>query len=601
MSVALTVNGVVFDYPEVDDVDWGPEATDWAVAVTSGMLQKAGGLFQLLAEVDFGTSFGIKSIYFESRSANNALTGIVRLANEDEINWRNAANDADLTLKVNSSNVLEFDGSGISAGGQPVQTEITVSDTSTIDLTFAANNLSAAIVAGSITNSMISASAAIAFSKLASLTSGNILVGSAGNVATSVAMSGDATIIASGALTIANSAVTNAKLANMAESTIKGRAASSGTGAPVDLSATQATAILNNFVGDSGSGGTKGLVPAPAAGDAAADKFLKADGTWTAPSGSGDVVGPASSTNNGFARFDGTDGKLLKDSPADISNADIATSAAIAYSKLAALTASRALVSDGSGIVSVATTTATEIGYVNGVTSAIQTQLNAKAPLPTAPLVTVYNSGSGTHTFTGSPLFITVEMVGGGGGGGAGGTSGGSAGTAGTSSTFASTLVVAGGGSAGTNDGDGAAGGNSSFGAGATGIIVQGGRGGGTMRQGTSPLSQLVGGQGGSSAFSGAGSGGIPGGSGNGQPAYANSGSGGGGGYASATTNANTGAGGGAGGYAKAWISGATLSGLSGSAAYSVGTGGNGQAAGTGGGAGGGGASGKIVITEYYQ
>ncbi len=38
----------------------------------------------------------------------------------------------------------------------------------------------------------------------------------------------------------------------------------------------------------------------------------------------------------------------------------------------------RALVSDGSGILAAATTTATEIGYVNGVTSAIQTQINSK-------------------------------------------------------------------------------------------------------------------------------------------------------------------------------------------------------------------------------
>lgn len=79
--------------------------------------------------------------------------------------------------------------------------------------------------------------------------------------------------------------VTNAGLANMAESTIKGRAAGAGTGDPQDLTATQATAILNVMVGDSGSGGTKGLVPAPAAGDAAAAKFLKADGTWAAPAG----------------------------------------------------------------------------------------------------------------------------------------------------------------------------------------------------------------------------------------------------------------------------------------------------------------------------
>jgi hypothetical protein len=63
----------------------------------------------------------------------------------------------------------------------------------------------------------------------------------------------------------------------------------------------------------------------------------------------------------------------------NIVNADIKSSAAIAFSKMENLTASRALVSDGSGDVSAATTTSTEIGYVNGVTSAIQTQLDAKA------------------------------------------------------------------------------------------------------------------------------------------------------------------------------------------------------------------------------
>jgi hypothetical protein len=86
--------------------------------------------------------------------------------------------------------------------------------------------------------------------------------------------------------TIANDAVTNAKAANMANATIKCRT-TAGTGDPEDCTATQTTALLNNVVGDSGSGGTKGLVPAPGAGDAAAGKFLKADGTWTAPAGGG--------------------------------------------------------------------------------------------------------------------------------------------------------------------------------------------------------------------------------------------------------------------------------------------------------------------------
>lgn len=83
---------------------------------------------------------------------------------------------------------------------------------------------------------------------------------------------------------------------------------------------TQVTADLINFVGDSGAGGTKGLVPAPATGDAAASKFLKADGTWTAPTGSGDVVGPASATDNAVARFNLTTGKLIQDSAVTIAD-----------------------------------------------------------------------------------------------------------------------------------------------------------------------------------------------------------------------------------------------------------------------------------------
>ncbi len=99
------------------------------------------------------------------------------------------------------------------------------------------------------------------------------------------ALTGDVTAAGPGsvAATIANDAVTNAKAANMADSTIKGRAVGAGTGDGTDLTATQATEILNAMVGDSGSGGTKGLAPAPGSGDAAAGKFLKADGTYAVP------------------------------------------------------------------------------------------------------------------------------------------------------------------------------------------------------------------------------------------------------------------------------------------------------------------------------
>jgi hypothetical protein len=52
-----------------------------------------------------------------------------------------------------------------------------------------------------------------------------------------------------GTAEIADDAVTNAKMANMAQSTIKGRAAGAGTGDPTDLSVSQALTILGALAG----------------------------------------------------------------------------------------------------------------------------------------------------------------------------------------------------------------------------------------------------------------------------------------------------------------------------------------------------------------
>jgi hypothetical protein len=73
-----------------------------------------------------------------------------------------------------------------------------------------------AIASDIIVNADVKTDAAIAYSKLATLTSGNILVGSVGNVATSVAMAGDVTIIAAGTTAIGANKITNAMLPNPA-------------------------------------------------------------------------------------------------------------------------------------------------------------------------------------------------------------------------------------------------------------------------------------------------------------------------------------------------------------------------------------------------
>lgn len=69
---------------------------------------------------------------------------------------------------------------------------------------------------GVITNAMVSATAAVDFSKLAALASGNILVGNGSNVAASVAMSGDVTISNAGVAAISAGVIGDADVSTSA-------------------------------------------------------------------------------------------------------------------------------------------------------------------------------------------------------------------------------------------------------------------------------------------------------------------------------------------------------------------------------------------------
>jgi len=127
--------------------------------------------------------------------------------------------------------------------------------------------------------------------------------------------------------------------------------------------------------------------------------------------GLADVSGPASSVDAQIALFNGTTGKVIKvssgtgyvkatsgvasyqaapipvadggtNSTTALNNNRVMQSSGGAVVEAAAITASRAIISDANGIPTHSTTTATEIGYVSGVTSAIQTQIDSKVTGP---------------------------------------------------------------------------------------------------------------------------------------------------------------------------------------------------------------------------
>lgn len=211
-----------------------------------------------------------------------------------------------------------------------------------------------------------------------------------------------------------------------------------------------------------------------------------------------------------------------------------------------------------------------------------------------APTIQKFTSASGTYTTPTSPapLYIRIVMVGGGGGGSASGTASGGAGGAGTASTFGTSLLSAGGGTGGSWGGGGASGGSASLGSGPIGISLGGATGSCSGVQ--TITGNSVGGNGGASAFGGAGQGlytNINGGSG-----QTNTGGGGGGGGLVFGTAGDTGSGGGSGGYVDALIT----SSIAATYAYVVGAGGSAGVATTGNNGGTGG-SGLVTVFEYYQ
>jgi hypothetical protein len=259
----------------------------------------------------------LSSAAFISTSANVAAAGLFRLSNSDGIYIRNAGNTADLILKSGSSDAIpQYNGIDlanlstsqtlsnktltaptINGGTHTAVTNFALRDTSAaFDVTLAATSSTTLTGARTLTIDTNNVSSTLKMGANLTVTSAATLSGTNTGDQT-ITLTGDVTGSGTGsfAATIASNAVTNAKLAQMAAHTYKGNNTGSTANA-ADITSTQLTADLNLF-----SSSLQGLVPASGGGTT---NFLRADGTFAAPSGGSAITsltGDVTATGPGAA------------------------------------------------------------------------------------------------------------------------------------------------------------------------------------------------------------------------------------------------------------------------------------------------------------
>lgn len=139
-------------------------------------------------------------------------------------------------------------------------------------------------------------------------------------------------------------------------------------------------------------------------------KYLTTNGTtvsWAAVSGTGvgDVTGPASSTTDNIVAFSSTTGKAIKDSGVATSNiATLSGTQIITGAK----TFSGTTTFNGNISASGLTITPTELSYLDGVTSAIQGQIDNKANTNALSNYALLNSPN----FTGTVVLPSTTSIG---------------------------------------------------------------------------------------------------------------------------------------------------------------------------------------------
>ncbi len=384
MGVTTNIGSTSYTVPSQGDRGWGSSTTALLLRLATVADQVVSANITLTSDYilrDVSGSFGLKTNFVKGLGATPATDGFVRMASPhfapgqgasfpvgtpdgviySYISWRNSTNSGNLHLFPNSDNVtLSFAGlTQANISGAQAFTNKTLDATNSI-ARLALDPGTANHVLVNNGSGEISSEATLAASRGGLATDASAFTGlvkaSAGTFSAATLVNADVAAAA---------AIAYSKLATLTAS----RALVSDGSGVVSVSAVTSTEL--------------GYVSGVTSAIQTQINTKQATGNYiTALTGDVVATGPGSVAATIQAGV--------------IDNAKVAAAAAIAYSKLAALTTARALVSDGSGFVSVSAVTTTELGYVSGVTSAIQTQINGKEPTITILPIAKGGTGAGT-------------------------------------------------------------------------------------------------------------------------------------------------------------------------------------------------------------
>jgi hypothetical protein len=144
MAESIIFNNATYIIPDVGESNWGQNLTNYFVAISQGCYQLSGGTAPLTADLSFGSNFGLFAKYLTSVTATPATAGVVRLAKTDAVEWRNNANGANLSLSIDGSDNLLWNGDIIAtSASSPV-----------LSITGTANQVIASSATGNVTLSL---------------------------------------------------------------------------------------------------------------------------------------------------------------------------------------------------------------------------------------------------------------------------------------------------------------------------------------------------------------------------------------------------------------------------------------------------------------